>query len=58
MVAGGWTQGGKSSLSDVEIVSLREDLPVPECLKNVSPLPMTLQNHAMGLLQPGRNTKC
>ncbi len=50
MVAGGYDG---SYLDDVELVSLREDLPVPQCLQNLKSLPSVRRECAGGPLQPG-----
>ncbi len=54
MVAGGYDG---SFLDDVELVSLREDLPVPQCLQNLKSLPSARRSSAGGPLQPGTNFK-
>ncbi len=53
MVIGGYGGYERSYLDDVELVSLREDLPVPECLQYLKSLPSGRTGAAGGPLQPG-----
>ena len=51
MVMGGYDA---VTLDNVELVSLRSDVPVPPCLLDVGPLPEARHRAAGGLLGPGR----
>ncbi len=50
MVVGGYDG---TTLSDVELISLREDLSVPDCLQNLDSLPFPRDRPAGAPLQPG-----
>ena len=56
MTIGGTGSGGAGYLDDVELTTLDPDSsPVPECLSNLSPLPIKLANTAGALAYPGKS---